>query len=165
VPTFDPEESAMDGPQRTMAWNELERRVGDDFGTSSWIAVTQPMIDAFAETTRDTYFLHVDPVRAAATPFGTTIAHGMLTLSLLPALGYEVCPFVAGARFPLNYGFHRVRFVSPVRVGSRVRGRFVLREAAQVSATQRQLRYDATVEIEGSDKPALVADWLTRFVL
>jgi acyl dehydratase len=148
-----------------MAWSELERRVGDDFGTSAWLAVTQAMIDAFADTTRDTYFLHIDPARAAATPFGTTIAHGMLTLSLLPALGYEVCPFVEGARFPLNYGFDRVRFVSPVRVGSRMRARFVLREAASVSATQRQLRYDASVEIEGSDKPALVADWLTRFVM
>jgi acyl dehydratase len=148
-----------------MAWQELVRRVGEDFGVSSWIVVTQPMIDAFAGVTRDGYFLHVDPARAAATPMGTTIAHGMLTLSLLPALGYEVCPYVEGARYPLNYGFDRVRFVSPVHVDARVRARFVLREAATVSAVQRQLRYDATIDIEGSDKPALVADWLTRYVM
>lgn len=155
----------MDGPQRTMAWSALQQRVGEDFGASAWLAVTQPMIDGFAEVTRDTYFLHIDPVRAAATPFGSTIAHGMLTLSLLPALGYEVCPFVEGARYPLNYGFDRVRFVSPVRVGARVRARFALREAVAVGDTQRQLRYAATVEIEGGERPALVADWLTRYVL
>jgi acyl dehydratase len=155
----------MQGPLLTMAWDALQARVGTDFGASGWVAVTQPMISAFADITNDHYFLHLDAERAAATPFGRTIAHGMLTLSLVPAMSYEVCPFVAGARYPLNYGFNRVRFVAPVLVGARVRSRFVLRQAQQVSAEQCQLLYDVTVEIEGADKPALVAEWLTRYAL
>ena len=155
----------MQGPLLTMGWDALQARVGTDFGASSWVEVTQPLISAFAEITNDHYFLHLDAERAAATPFGRTIAHGMLTLSLVPAMGYEVCPFVEGARYPLNYGFNRVRFVAPVPVGARVRSRFVLRQAQQPSPAQCQLLYDVTVEIEGADKPALVAEWLTRFVL
>jgi acyl dehydratase len=155
----------MDGPKDSMAWAEIERRVGSSFGVSDWVVVTQSMIDAFAEATADHYFLHVDPDRASATPFKGTIAHGLLTLSLLPAMGYQVCPYVEGARYPLNYGFNKVRFVAPVPAGSRVRASFVLREAETVRADQRQLLYDATVEIEGSDRPVLVAEWLMRYVV
>lgn len=155
----------MEGPLHTMAWDELVRRIGSDFGTSAWITVTQAQINAFADVTDDHYFLHLDPVRAAATPLKTTIAHGMLTLSLLPSMGYQVCPFVEGARYPLNYGFNRVRFVAPVPVGSRVRGRFVLRQAEVIRSEQRQLLYDASVEREGADGPVLVAEWLTRFMM
>ena len=155
----------MEGPIHTMAWDELVRRVGADFGTSAWITVTQALINAFADTTDDHYFLHVDPARAAATPLKGTIAHGLLTLSLLPAMGYQVCPLVQDARYPLNYGFNRVRFVAPVPAGARVRGRFVLRQAEVVRADQRQLLYDATVELEGSANPVLVAEWLTRFIM
>jgi acyl dehydratase len=104
-------------------------------------------------------------VRAAVPPLGGTIAHGFLTLSLLAPMAYQVCPYVEGARYPLNYGFNRVRFVAPVPVGSRIRGRFVLRQAEVISPEQRQTLYDATVEIEGSTRPALVAQWLTRYAM
>jgi acyl dehydratase len=123
------------------------------------------MIDAFADITGDHYFIHTDPQRAAQLPFGGTIAHGFLTLSLLATMGYQVCPYVQGARYPLNYGFNRVRFVAPVPVGARVRARFVLRATEVIATDQRQMVYDVTVEIEGTDRPALVAEWLTRAVM
>jgi acyl dehydratase len=154
----------MEGPVRSMRWDGIVARIGEDFGASGWRTVTQPMVDAFAEATDDHYFLHVDPVRAAQPPFAGTIAHGFFTLSMLAPMAYEVCPFVDGARYPLNYGFNRVRFVAPVPVGSRIRGRFVLRSADVIGSSQRQLLYEATVEIEGSDRPALVAEWLMRYV-
>jgi acyl dehydratase len=158
--------SAMDGPRLFLPWDRLASRVGDDFGCSSWVHVDQPTIDAFAKTTGDEYFLHVDPVRAEAElPFGGTIAHGLYTLALLPRLSYEVCPHVEGARTPLNFGFDRVRFVAPVPVGARVRGRFVLAHAAVPKQGQCELCWDTTVEIEGADRPALVAAWRTRFLL
>jgi acyl dehydratase len=155
----------MDGPKHSMTWDEIVRRVGSSFGASEWVVVTQSVIDAFAAATHDHYFLHVDPARASATPFKGTIAHGLLTLSLLPAMGYQVCPYIEGARYPLNYGFDKVRFVAPVPVGSRVRAHFVLRRAETIRADQRQLLYDATVEVEGSERPALVAAWLMRYVV
>jgi acyl dehydratase len=145
-----------------MPWDELAARVGEDFGVSAWITVTQAMINAFADVTDDHYFLHVDPARAAMPPFGGTIAHGFLTLSLLAPMGYQVCPYVTGARYPLNYGFDRVRFVSPVPSGSRIRGRFVLRRAERIGADQRQVVYEVTVEREGAERPALVAEWIMR---
>jgi len=155
----------MEGPVSSMSWEALASRVGTEIGVSEWITVTQPMIDTFAQVTGDEYFLHVDPQRAAALPFKGTIAHGFLTLSLLAVMGYQACPYVEGARFPLNYGFNRVRFVAPVPVGRRVRGRFVLRNAEVVSSSQRQLTYEATVEVEGGGRPALVAEWLTRYAM
>lgn len=155
----------MDGPIHSMPWDELEKRVGSSFGPSAWVVVTQPVISSFADATGDHYFLHVDAERAAATPFNGTIAHGLLTLSLLPAMAYEVCPYVEGARYPLNFGFNKVRFVAPVPVGSRLRGHFALRRAERIRADQRQLIYVATVEIEGSARPALSAEWLMRYVV
>ncbi len=155
----------MEGPIKSMTWEAIAARVGEDFGASAWRTITQPMIDAFADATDDHYFLHVDPVRAAVPPFAGTIAHGFFTLSLLAPMAYEVCPYVEGARYPLNYGFNRVRFVSPVPVGSRIRGRFVLRAAEVISAAQRQTTYEAAVEIEGASRPALVAEWLTRYAM
>lgn len=156
----------MDGPRQQRTWDELTRCVGGEIGASDWITVDQAMISSFADLTGDQYFLHVDPARAAAElPFGGTIAHGLLTLSLISRMSYEVCPFVEGARYPLNYGFNRLRFVAPVPVDSRVRGHFVLRGAEVINAEQRQLHYHVTVEIEGQPRPALVADWLTRFVV
>ena len=155
----------MEGPARSMSWEALAARVGTEIGVSDWITVTQPMVDTFAQVTGDEYFLHVDPQRAAALPFGGTIAHGFLTLSLLAKMGYQACPYVEGARFPLNYGFDRVRFVAPVPVGRRVRGHFVLHNAEIVSSSQRQLTYDVSVEVEGGSRPALVAEWLTRYAM
>lgn len=155
----------MEGPISSMSWEALAARVGTEIGASDWVTVTQPMIDTFAQVTGDEFYLHVDPQRAAALPFGGTIAHGFLTLSLLAPMGYQACPYVEGARFPLNYGFDRVRFVAPVPVGRRIRGHFVLRSAEVVSSSQRQLSYDVTVEVEGNSRPALVAQWLTRYAM
>jgi acyl dehydratase len=123
------------------------------------------MIDAFAETTLDRQFIHTDPEAAARTAFGGTIAHGFLTLSLLSAMIQDALPPVPGRAMGVNYGFDKVRFVTPVRSGARVRGRFSLAEAKLRSPREVQLRYAVTVEIEGADRPALIADWLTLIVL
>ena len=155
----------MQGPINSMTWEALTARVGTEIGASEWIRITQPMIDSFADVTGDQYFLHIDPQRAAALPFKSTIAHGFLTLSLLSMMSYQACPRIEDSRYPLNYGFNRLRFVAPVLVGSRVRGRFVLRSADTISSEQRQAVYDVTVEIEGGTKPALVAEWLTRIIM
>ena len=131
---------------------------------SDWGEVTQAMIDGFAEATGDHQFIHVDPVRAAATPFGGTIAHGFLTLSLMPLLAAKVpdAPRLAGVRMGVNYGGNAVRFVAPVRSGSRVRGRFVLAGFEEKRPGQYQTTTGFTVEIEGQDKPALVAEWISQ---
>lgn len=133
---------------------------GDDF-LSPWLTVDQTMIDTFADATHDHQFIHVDPARAVAEgPFGGTIAHGFLTLSLLSRLAYGALPAVEGSRMGINYGFDQVRFLAPVRSGARVRGRFKL-TAIKERAVSVQSSWDATVEIEGSVKPALVAQWIT----
>jgi len=156
----------MEGPVHTTTFEALSARVGQEIGVSAWTRIDQPMIDAFANLTGDRHFIHVDPVRAAAVmPSKGTIAHGFLTLSLLSNMAYQVTPTIEGVRFPLNYGFNRLRFVAPVPVGSRVRAHFVLHKVEAIDAAQRQLTYNVTVEIEGRDKPALVAEWLTRVTL
>lgn len=155
----------MQGPIQSTTLDALTARVGSEIGVSAWAAIEQPMIDAFARVTGDHHFIHVDPVRAASLPFKGTIAHGFFTLSLLSNMAYQVCPTIEGVRYPLNYGFNRLRFVAPVPVGSRVRGHFVLKAVEVIDASQRQIVYDARVEIEGAPKPALVAEWLTRIVL
>lgn len=133
---------------------------------SGWHEVTQPDIDSFADVTGDHQFIHVNPERALAeTPFGGTIAHGFLTLSLLSAFGQEALPRIANRRMGVNYGLERVRFLSPVRSGARVRGRFVLARLERRRANEILLGYDVTVEIEGSAKPALAAQWLTLAVI
>jgi acyl dehydratase len=155
----------VEGPLHTWTWAEFEARTGSAIGCSSWLTIDQPLIDAFATLTGDRFYLHVDPVRAAATPLGGTIAHGLLTLSLLARMSYEVCPYLEGARYPLNYGFNRLRFVAPVPADARVRGHFALRRAQVIKDAQRELHYDVTMEIEGVPRPALVAEWLSRFVM
>jgi acyl dehydratase len=135
--------------------------VGHEVGVSSWHLVDQPRIDAFAEVIEDHQFIHVDPARAQQeTPFGATVAHGFLTMSLLSIMSYEVMPIIEGITMGVNYGFDRLRFISPVRSGSRVRGRFTLAEARLRKPTELLSRTTVSVEIEGEDKPALVADWL-----
>ncbi|HEY6514303.1 MAG TPA: MaoC family dehydratase [Burkholderiaceae bacterium] len=156
----------MQGPVHSTTFDALAARVGSEIGVSAWTTIDQPMIDAFGKLTGDQHFIHVDPARAAQVlPSKGTIAHGFLTLSLLSNMAYQVCPTIEGARFPLNYGFNRMRFVAPVPVGSRVRAHFVLAKVERIDDVQRQLVYNATVEIEGAAKPALVAEWLTRVTL
>lgn len=138
-------------------------KVGQDVGTSGWIEVTQAMIDAFAKTTFDEQFIHVDPKRARAeSPFGGPIAHGFLTLSLLSRMAVEALPKVDGMTMSVNYGFDRVRFLAPVPAGARVRGRFHLHAAEERQSGEVTFRHEVTVEIEGAERPALVAEWLTR---
>lgn len=135
--------------------------VGKEIGVSSWHLIDQPRIDSYADVIEDRQFIHVDPERAKKeTAFGTTIAHGFLTMSLLSIMSYEVMPVIAGTTMGVNYGFDKLRFISPVRSGKRVRGRFVLAEAKLRKPGELQSRTNVTVEIEGEDKPALVADWL-----
>jgi acyl dehydratase len=143
---------------------ELASMVGRDF-VSRWLNVDQERIDAFAKITEDEQFIHVDPKRAAETAFGGPVAHGFLTLSLLSAMAYSALPRIEGAAHGVNYGFDRVRFVRPVPSGSRVRGHFTLREVKPRSAHEWQLRYDVSVEVEGTQKPALAATWLTMQVM
>lgn len=139
--------------------DEIRAQVGQEVGTSSWLTVDQPRIDAFADATEDRQFIHVDPA-AAATPFGGTIAHGFLSLSLLSRMAAEATLLPEGLKMAVNYGFDRVRFLAPVRSGKRVRGRFTLDSVDQKAPGQWLMRHTVTVEIEGEDKPALTAEWL-----
>jgi len=134
--------------------------VGAEFGPSSWIDVSQERIQAFADTTGDHNFIHVDPEMAAQTPFGGTVAHGYLTLSLLPVASYEVIPRQGG--MGINYGLNRVRFPAPVPSGSRVRGSFVV-GAVDEEEWGRQVTMTATIEREDGDKPVCVAEVVYRY--
>ncbi|MFT4026410.1 MAG: MaoC family dehydratase [Novosphingobium sp.] len=142
-----------------MQLQDLAAKVGQTIGTSEWILVDQPMIDAFAETTNDHQFIHVNPEMAKATPFGGTIAHGFLTLSLLSAMSASAVekPQVT---MSVNYGFNKVRFLTPVKSGKRIRGHFKLLELTEKRPGQWQQTVEATVEIEGEDKPCLLAEWI-----
>ncbi|MGR3701143.1 MAG: MaoC family dehydratase [Paracoccaceae bacterium] len=135
--------------------------IGTEIGVSDWFTISQAQIDAFADCTHDHQYIHVDPAAAAQSPFGGTIAHGFLTLSLLSAMAYQM-PAIEGAVMGVNYGFNKIRFVSPVRSGARIRGRFTLAELTQIRPGEVQFMMNVTVEIEGQDKPALVAEWLSR---
>lgn len=144
----------------------LQSRVGQEIGISSWHEVTQEMIDRFADVTGDHQFIHVDAKRAKAeTPYGGTIAHGFLTLSLLPMFRHDALPPLANQAIGINYGLDRVRFLAPVKTGSRVRGRFTLKDITMRSEKEALFRYEVTIEIEGNGKPALVADSLGLAVL
>ncbi len=140
--------------------DEIRSRVGQEVGVSGWLTVDQARIDAFAEATEDRQFIHVDPAAAAQTPFGGTIAHGFLTLSLLSRMAVEATLVPEGLRMAVNYGFDRVRFLAPVKSGKRVRGRFTLDSAEEKAPGQWLMRHKVTVEIEGEDKAAVTAEWL-----
>ncbi len=131
---------------------------GTEVGVSDWVLVDQARIDAFADCTGDHQFIHVDPERAKATPFGTTIAHGYLTLSLIPMMTYASVPGIAGAKMGVNYGMNKLRFMAPVRSGKRVRGRFTLVSVEQRPDGSYQSTVAVTVEIEDEPKPALVGE-------
>jgi acyl dehydratase len=139
---------------------EIRSRIGQEIGVSSWITVDQARILAFADATDDRQFIHVDPEAAAQTPFGGTIAHGFLSLSLLSRMGAEAMLLPDGLKMAVNYGLDRVRFLTPVRAGKRVRGRFRLDSLEEKAPGQILMRHTVTVEIEGEDKPALTAEWL-----
>lgn len=150
---------------RAIAVDELFALVGTEAGVSRWFTIDQRRIDLFADITEDRQFIHVDPEAARATPFGGAIAHGFLTLSMLSALAIDALPSVEGRAMGVNYGFDKLRFVSPVPAGGRIRGRFKLQSLAPRSPTELMARYVATVEIEGAAKPAIVAEWLTVLVM
>lgn len=142
--------------------SDIKDLIGKELGVSDWITVTQQTIDRFAEATSDFQFIHTDPVCAAAeTPFGGTIAHGFLSLSLLSAMNYNCLPKIREQTMGINYGFEKVRFVAPVKSGARVRGRFTMADARFRGAGMLMITYDVTVEIEGERKPALTATWQT----
>ena len=140
---------------------DMEALLGKEVGLSRWFLMDQDRIGLFADVTEDQQFIHVDSERAKATPFGGTIAHGFLTLSMLSAMAEEAVPLVEGLIHSVNYGFDRVRFISPVSAGKRIRGRFEL-IAINVGAGEITQTMKVTIEIEGSEKPALVAEWVTR---
>lgn len=139
--------------------------VGKQVGVAPWVLMDQQRIDAFAEITYDDQFIHVDPAAAAETPFGGTIAHGFLTLSMLSAMGLSIFPPIIGTEIQLNYGLNSVRFLQPVHSGKRIRGIFTLKNLQERSPNQWQSTYAVTVEIEGDEKPALVAEWVFMAIL
>ena len=140
--------------------DELKARIGQEIGLSDWVEVTQDMINRFADLTDDHQFIHVDPVLAANTPFGGTIAHGFLVLSLLAKLGKAAEFVLQGVQMGVNYGFDKVRLMAPVKSGKRIRGRFVLKDLTERAPGQWLSTLAVTVEIEGEAKPAIVAEWL-----
>ena len=143
------------------AFEHSKTLIGTEVGVSNWITVDQDMIDTFAKTTHDEQWIHVDPERAAAeTPFGGTIAHGLLTLSLSSRFAYDCFAMMPGQVMGINYGMNKLRFLMPVRAGSKLRGRFTLKDVTARSATDLLRTNTLTIEIDGEDTPALVAEWL-----
>ena len=140
--------------------DDIRARIGSEIGASEWILVDQQRINGFAETTEDRQFIHIDHQAAAQTPFGGTIAHGFLTLSLLSRMAANVMLVPDTTKMAVNYGLDRVRFVAPVRSGSRVRGRFTLDAVEDKAPGQLLLRHTVTVDIDQHDRPALTAQWL-----
>ncbi|MCC6000645.1 MAG: MaoC family dehydratase [Pararhodobacter sp.] len=141
-----------------------ETAPGTVLGISDWFRVDQQRIDRFADLTEDRQFIHIDPVRAAETPFGGTIAHGFLTLSMLSHFLEQAVPEMGNARESLNYGFEKLRFLSPVPAGARIRGRFTLLGTEERRPGMRLCRLGAEIEIEGGTRPALATEWLVMLV-
>lgn len=148
----------------TMTPKAMTDLVGQQIGTSEWVLVDQDMINRFADATGDHQFIHVNEEMAKMTPFGGTIAHGFLTLSLFPLLSAKSdCPRPEGVKMGVNYGGNKVRFLAPVRSGKRVRGHFKLLDLEEKRPGQWQQTLEFTVEIEGEDKPAVIAEWISQF--
>ena len=140
--------------------DEIRSQVGQEIGVSSWLPIDQDRIAEFADATEDRQFIHVDAAAAAQTPFGGTIAHGFLSLSMLSRMAAEAMLIPETVKMAVNYGLDRVRFIAPVRSGKRIRGRFRLDSVEEKAPGQVLMRHIVTVEIEGEDKPALTAVWL-----
>ena len=149
----------MPNPQVINGLDELRSLTGQEIGVSDWTPVTQDMINRFADVTGDHQWIHIDVERARRdTPFGSTIAHGFLTVSLLAELSRQTIEVRGDFKMRINYGFNKLRFVSPVPAGSRIRARFTPQKV-----TDNEVTWLVTVEVEGRDKPALVAEWLGRY--
>ena len=146
---------------KTTLPSELQSLVGTEIGFSEWLEIDQVRIDTFADVTEDRQFIHVNKELAEKTPFGGTIAHGFLTLSLLSHFSEASGLVIEGVKMGINYGFEKIRFLAPVPNGSRVRGRFFLKSVVEKKEGNFLITYQVSVDIEGSEKPALVADWLT----
>jgi acyl dehydratase len=151
--------------EKSLTRKELDALVGKPLGVSAWLAIDQARINAFAEVTEDRQFIHVDPKRAAATPFGGTIAHGLLTLSMIVKLCWDFVPKVQGTELVLNYGFDKVRFVTPVKVESRIRARAQLASVTERKPGQLLINMSVEIDVEENDKPALIAEWLSLHVV
>jgi acyl dehydratase len=143
-----------------LSLEDYRAMVGQEIGVSRWFTMDQHRIDQFAAVTEDRAFFHVDPERAKSTPFGGTVAHGFLTLAMLGAMGFEVQPRLKKRLMAANYGFDRVRMMVPVPAGSRIRGRFILKEIIDRGPKEIISKSEVTIEVEGRDKPALIAEWL-----
>jgi len=149
----------MPNPRIINGLDELRGLTGQEAGVSDWTTVSQEMINRFADATGDHQWIHVDVERARKeTPFGSNIAHGFLTVSLLPQLSKEAVEVRGDYKMRINYGFNKLRFVSPVKAGARIRARFT-----PLKVTDKEVTWQVTVEVEGAEKPALVAEWLGRF--
>ena len=145
---------------------DLQAQVGKTIGSSEWILVDQAMINQFADATGDHQFIHIDPERAAQTPFGGTIAHGFLTLSLMPLMmAKSEYPRPSGVKMGVNYGLNKVRFLAPVKSGKKVRGHIKLLELDEKRPGQWQQTVEISIEIEGEEKPALLAEWITQYFI
>jgi len=143
-----------------LTFKEYVAKKGEEVGVSRWFDITQERINQFADVTEDWQFIHVDPEKAAKTPLGGTVAHGFLTLSMLAAMTYDALPAVKGRVMGVNYGFDKIRFISPVKSGSRLRARFKLLEVTLRNPKEYMSKSEVAIEIEGVDKPAVIAEWL-----
>lgn len=149
-----------------MTPQELQAKVGQNIGVSDWFEVSQERINKFAEATGDFQFIHIDEEKAKLTPFGGTIAHGFLTLSLIPVLSAMTeGARVSNVKMGVNYGGNKTRFISPVRAGKRVRAHVKLLDLVEKRPGQWQQTNEYTIEIEGEDKPALIAEWVMQFFI
>lgn len=148
------------GGRELVTLDEYRQRIGAPATASDWLLVDQPMVSRFAEVTGDDAVIHVDPEAAAKTRFGGTVAHGLLLLSLMPLMMRTATPLIRGTRVGANYGYEKVRFPSSMRVGKRTRGWFTLADIEDRGPGYVMLNYDASLEVEGQDKPALTCRWL-----
>lgn len=155
----------METPTRAYSCDDYSALIGEIIGTSKWFTLSQSDIDIFADVTKDHQFIHVDPVAAAASPLGGTVAHGFLSLSMLSAMSYDAVPRIQGVTFGLNYGSNRLRFLSPVYAGKRIRGEFSLKSFDQSKPGEVTMIIDVRVDIEDEVKPALVVEWISRHYL
>jgi acyl dehydratase len=150
--------------ERRMTPQDVAAKVGQQIGTSDWVEMTQERINLFADATGDHQFIHIDEEKAKMTPFGGTIAHGFLTLSMIPYLSANSdLPKVDGVKMGVNYGGNKTRFISPVKSGKRIRGHWKLLELVEKRPGQWQQTHEITIEIEGEDKPALITEWIMQF--